>query len=70
VLATHMGMTCSVWVLLAVADRLAADRRNWQSFDPQQYFPACLPPLRRVVYPDAQELWRDGGAAAFVRRFQ
>jgi pimeloyl-ACP methyl ester carboxylesterase len=70
VLATHLGMTHSVWVLLAVADRLAADRRHWQPFSPQRYFPAYLAALRKLVYPDAQELWRDRGAAAFVRRFR
>ena len=70
VLATHAGMTCNVWVLLAVADRLAADRRNWQPFDPRVYFPSYLSHLARCAYPAADALWGDRGAAAFVRKFQ
>jgi pimeloyl-ACP methyl ester carboxylesterase len=67
VLATHAGMTFSVWVLLAVADRLAVDRRSWRPFDPESYLPASLRPMARCAYPRANELWRDRGAAAFIR---
>jgi hypothetical protein len=70
VLATHTGMTVSVWVLLAVADRLAADRRKWVPFDPGAYFPPYLGHVARCVYPPAEELWRDRGIAAFVRMNQ
>ena len=67
VLATHTGMMFSVWVLLALADRLLADRRRWKPFDPQAYFPSWASALARVPYPAAGELARDAGSAAFVR---
>jgi pimeloyl-ACP methyl ester carboxylesterase len=70
VLATHVGMTFSVWVLLAVADRLAVDRRNWRPFDPEFCLPAFLHPMARCAYPRADELWRDRGAAAYIRLSQ
>jgi len=66
VFSSHIGMCVSPWVLLAIADRLAADRSDWQPFDPMNYFPDYLDHVVRLVYPDANELWRDKGAAAFM----
>jgi hypothetical protein len=59
-------MCVSPWVLLAVADRLTADREHWEAFDPQAYFPPYLAHAIRALYPPADELWKDHGAAAFV----
>jgi pimeloyl-ACP methyl ester carboxylesterase len=70
VLATHVGMTFSIWVLLAVADRLAVDRRNWRPFRPEACLPAWLLPIARHAYPSAEGLWRDRGVAAFIRLHQ
>jgi pimeloyl-ACP methyl ester carboxylesterase len=66
VLSTHMGMCVSPWVLLAIADRLAADCGDWRAFRPMDYFPDYLEPLARLLYPAADGLWKDRGTAAFV----
>jgi pimeloyl-ACP methyl ester carboxylesterase len=68
VLSSHIGMSVSPWVLLAIADRLACSPRSWRPFDPADYFPAALTPVLRVVYPAADRLWRDRGVTAFVER--
>jgi len=70
VLSSHIGMCVSPWVLLAVADRLTADRERWQPFDPHSYFPSYLGHAVRAVYPHADELWEDKGTAAFVEMNQ
>jgi pimeloyl-ACP methyl ester carboxylesterase len=51
VLSSHLGMSANPWVLLAVADRLNADRAEWRPFEPRDYFPGTLAPLRRLIYP-------------------
>jgi pimeloyl-ACP methyl ester carboxylesterase len=51
VLASHLGMTVNPWVLLAVADRLVADRRKWQPFDPQVYLSGGFSQVARLVFP-------------------
>jgi pimeloyl-ACP methyl ester carboxylesterase len=66
VFSSHIGMCVSPWVLLAIADRMVADRQNWQPFDPMRYFPDFLDHAVRLVYPDANDLWRDKGAASFL----
>jgi hypothetical protein len=52
VLSSHLGMSVNPWVLLAVADRLVADRADWRPFEPRAYFAGALRPLMRVVYPE------------------
>jgi pimeloyl-ACP methyl ester carboxylesterase len=66
VLATHTGMPVNPWVLLAIADRLLADRKRWKLFDPTIYFPLLPRALLNVVYPRGDRLYRDRGTAAFV----
>jgi len=51
VVSTHIGMNASVWVWLAIADRLAQPRDNWQPFDPGCYLRGPLAPVARLVYP-------------------
>jgi hemerythrin-like domain-containing protein len=51
VLATHLGMIVSPWVLLAIADRLLSERDDWQPFDPSRHLPRALGHLVRVMYP-------------------
>jgi hypothetical protein len=70
VLSSHIGMCVSPWVLLAVADRLTADREHWVAFDPHSYFPGYLGHAIRVMYPLADELWEGRGTAAFVEMNQ
>ena len=57
-------------MLLAVADRLLADRENWQAFDPNRYFPRYLDQAVRIMYPQADELWKNNGTEAFVEMHQ
>jgi pimeloyl-ACP methyl ester carboxylesterase len=66
VLSSHIGMSVSPWVLLAIADRLATDRDNWRAFNPGEYLPAWLKGGARLVYPNAEELWQDKGTSRFV----
>jgi len=70
ILSSHIGMSVSPWVLLAVADRLLADSEHWQPFDPYSYFPSLPGRVVRWLYPDAEELWEDKGTAAFVEMNQ
>jgi pimeloyl-ACP methyl ester carboxylesterase len=70
VLSSHIGMCVSPWVLLAVADRLLADRNHWRDFDPRQYFPAYLAAAVKLVYPGTAALMNGRGAAAFVEMHQ
>lgn len=70
IFSSHIGMCVSPWVLLAVADRLAADRDNWQPFDAESYFPALPEQVIRLIYPDASELWHDQGTTPFLETGQ
>lgn len=53
VVSTHIGMSVSPWVCLAIADRLLQSRTDWQPFDPAQYFPEPISLLLPLVYPPA-----------------
>lgn len=53
VLSTHIGMCVSPWVLLVVADRLAADRQDWRPFSPADYLPGYLRHIGQILYPPA-----------------
>jgi pimeloyl-ACP methyl ester carboxylesterase len=66
VLSSHIGMCVNPWVLLAVADRLVADRDHWRAFAPQDYFPGFLDHAASWLYPDADGLWQDKGTASFL----
>jgi pimeloyl-ACP methyl ester carboxylesterase len=70
ILSSHIGMCISPWVLLAVADRLLADRDNWQAFDPNRYFPRYLDQVAGIMYPQGDELWKNNGTEAFVEMHQ
>jgi TctA family transporter len=70
VLSSHIGMSVSPWVLLAVADRLLAQRSHWRPFDPQSYFPAYLAGAVRVMYPSTHTLVTGRSTAAFVEMNQ
>jgi pimeloyl-ACP methyl ester carboxylesterase len=64
VLSTHIGMSVSPWVWLAVADRLAEARSGWRTFNPAGYFPGPLRLLRDAVYPPVGQPSKPG-----LRRF-
>lgn len=51
ILSSHIGMGVNPWVLLAIADRLVADRDNWREFDPYDYFPESLRWAVGALYP-------------------
>ena len=46
-------MCVSPWVLLVVADRLAADRQDWRPFSPADYLPGYLRHIGQILYPPA-----------------
>jgi pimeloyl-ACP methyl ester carboxylesterase len=50
---SHFGMAYNPFVFLAVADRLAQKRSDWQDFDPYVYFPKLPQLLLRRVFPPA-----------------
>lgn len=49
--ASHCGMGVNPLVLLAVADRLAQDTKDWQPFTPAPYFPQLNPAITAYWYP-------------------
>jgi len=51
VYSTHVGMNLNLWVMLAIADRLAQPRNDWQAFDPGKYFSGPLGALAHLAYP-------------------
>ena len=59
VMSSHVGMMVNFFVFMAVADRLAADRENWQPFDPAPYFPKHLRHAVGLVYPKPKKLSED-----------
>ena len=70
VMSSHVGMTVNPAVMLAVADRLLANRENWQVFDPESYFPWYMKNAARVLFPDARGIWEDRGTQQFVEMNQ
>ena len=66
VLSSHIGMCVSPWVLLAVADRLVADRHRWRAFDAASYFSGALAWAAELMYPDPQTLVQDRETRDFV----
>lgn len=65
VLSSHIGMTFSPFVMLAVADRLVADRNGWRAFNPDDYFPVYTRPAARMFYPQRRTP-QGKGLAPFV----
>lgn len=53
VISSHFGMVLNPFVMLAVADRLGSEVKNWQAFDPELYLPQVLRRLSRLAYPQA-----------------
>jgi pimeloyl-ACP methyl ester carboxylesterase len=51
VLSSHIGMSVNPWVLLAIADRLAQDRDDWEEFDPYRYYSESLQWAVSRLYP-------------------
>lgn len=49
--SSHVGMVANPFILLAVADRLLADREAWVRFDPERYLANRPGPLVRHLYP-------------------
>jgi len=60
-------MTVNPFVMLAVADRLLADRNNWRPFDSGDYFPVHMRQVTRMFYPQSAKLEEDRGVAAFIQ---
>jgi pimeloyl-ACP methyl ester carboxylesterase len=55
VFSTHVGMGVNPWVLLAIADRLAQDKADWQPFNPNDYFVDALRWMVPLLYPAQPE---------------
>jgi alpha-beta hydrolase superfamily lysophospholipase len=70
VVSTHIGMNASLWVWLAVADRLAQPRDDWQPFDPGRYLRGPLAPLSRLVYPPQSQTQRTTNVRHFLELSQ
>ena len=70
VLSSHMGMTISPFVMLAVADRLVADRSDWHPFNPDAYFPMYMRRAAGMFYPQRRTLPEGRGLGPFVRMKQ
>jgi pimeloyl-ACP methyl ester carboxylesterase len=51
IVCSHAGMAVNPLVLLAVADRLAADKKNWVPFDPANYAAGSIRFASRWFYP-------------------
>lgn len=51
IVCSHCGMGVNPLVLLAVADRLAEDRKNWVPFDPMNYATGPICHASRWFYP-------------------
>lgn len=51
ILASHFGMVQNPLVILAVADRLGADKTDWQVFDARQYLPESLERVSSFAFP-------------------
>ncbi len=67
VLSSHVGMSVNPFVMLAVADRLLADRNNWRPFDSNDYFPVHMRHVTKMFYPEPAKPGEDRGMAAFIR---
>jgi pimeloyl-ACP methyl ester carboxylesterase len=70
VLASHIGMTLNPWVLLALADRLLANRTRWRSFDPRVYLGGATGDVLRLMYPKTRERPERMHRTAFVEMNQ
>ena len=46
-------MVLNPFVMLAVSDRLGADRENWRVFEPRDYLPSGAHRLSPLAYPAA-----------------
>lgn len=66
ILSSHIGMCVSPWVLLAVADRLVADREHWEPFDPGNYFNGAFGQAAALMYPNAGTLYQEKTASGFA----
>ncbi|MEQ8745398.1 alpha/beta hydrolase [Pyruvatibacter sp.] len=62
IVCSHIGMGVNPLVLLAVADRLVADRDNWQGFDARSYVPGPLKGLPQLFFPEPAMLARSSYA--------
>jgi triacylglycerol esterase/lipase EstA (alpha/beta hydrolase family) len=51
IIASHCGMVVNPLVLLTIADRLLADVKNWQSFDPYKYIPPGMRLMAKGFFP-------------------
>ena len=61
IVASHTGMAVNPFVILAVLDRLAQDKKKWIEFDPHTYFSG---PLRLWPTPFRHPLMHRGREAA------
>ena len=66
VFSSHVGMGVNPWVLLAIADRLAQDKDDWQEFDPYRYFPDSLHWAVSLLFPSQEEVAGVAGPAALA----
>ncbi|MGI9249506.1 MAG: alpha/beta fold hydrolase [Woeseiaceae bacterium] len=51
IIASHFGMVQNPLVMLAVADRLGADKNNWRAFEPSDHLPESLEKIHALAYP-------------------
>lgn len=66
VYSTHIGMNVNPWVWLAIADRLAQPRADWQPFEPGKYLPGPLRSLAHLAYPAPHSGEQSGSIQGFV----
>jgi len=51
---SHFGMHYNPFVLVAMADRLAQSRDNWQPFNPRHYLPRCPQRFLHRIFPEPE----------------
>lgn len=51
IIASHFGMVQNPLVMLAVADRLGADKHDWCAFDSSEYLPESMQKVQTLAYP-------------------
>lgn len=70
VYSTHIGMNVNPWVWLAIADRLAQPRGDWQPFEPGKYLPGPLRSLAHVAYPTPDSDKQSASIKRFIEASQ
>jgi pimeloyl-ACP methyl ester carboxylesterase len=70
VFSTHIGMSVNPWAWLAIADRLARKRDDWQPFDPGNYFSGPMQSIASFIYPPQPRSQQAGNLRRFIEAGQ